>query len=504
MIKKYLFNRTELILLILIIVLYFVLRLPNLTLQPVFADEAIYVRWAQVMKAEATLRYLPLSDGKTPLYMWMLMPIFKIVADPLLAGRLLSVFAGFFTVLGVYFLSSLIFNRRAGLFSAFLIAVTPYILFLDRLALVDSMLSAITIWTIYLAILTAKYLRIDLAMVTGYLLGAGIITKTPGMFSMIMLPSTFISFMTVHSYKKKTWQLIGLWAISLVIGLVIYNSLRLGPGFNNLNSRNGDYIFSPTRLLETPFNPFIPHVLDLADWSLRLIGIPAVLALFAGIYVIIKKKNKYGLNLLVWSIFPMLGLMALLQTFTTRYLLFLIPPLVCVMGYGIDAVVSTLKQNKKLFLGVVLVILSSWPLYFNFLLLTNPEKAPLPVSERTGFFEDWTSGYGLYEIAQMVNEESKTGPVVIGTQGTFGTLPDGIQIYFDKNPNVVVIGTNGDLTEQLVTTAVNTKTYFIADKSRFHDDQNPQLKLIREYPKAIKVDGSRNATLLFQVIGKSK
>ena len=47
----------------LIIVIYFLLRLPNLTLQPIFADEAIYVRWAQIAKAEPTLRFISLQDG---------------------------------------------------------------------------------------------------------------------------------------------------------------------------------------------------------------------------------------------------------------------------------------------------------------------------------------------------------------------------------------------------------------------------------------------------------
>ena len=48
------------------VILFFgiLLRFTNLNSLPIFADEAIYVRWSQVMRAEATLRFLPLSDGK--------------------------------------------------------------------------------------------------------------------------------------------------------------------------------------------------------------------------------------------------------------------------------------------------------------------------------------------------------------------------------------------------------------------------------------------------------
>lgn len=60
--------------LLLALALFIYLRLLKLDLIPVFVDEAIYIRWAQVMKAETSLRFLPMSDGKPPLFMWILMP----------------------------------------------------------------------------------------------------------------------------------------------------------------------------------------------------------------------------------------------------------------------------------------------------------------------------------------------------------------------------------------------------------------------------------------------
>jgi len=85
------------LLLIFLFALYFLTRLINLDTIPVFADEAIYIRWAQIMKNEPTLRFLPLSDGKQPLFMWLIIPFLKFVSDPVIAGRLTSVAAGFGT-----------------------------------------------------------------------------------------------------------------------------------------------------------------------------------------------------------------------------------------------------------------------------------------------------------------------------------------------------------------------------------------------------------------------
>src|SRR3990172_12193337 len=101
--KRFLSKYKKLILLgILILGVAFFFRIYRLTHLPIFADEAIYIRWAQVMRAEETLRFLPLSDGKQPLYMWSVIPFLKIFTDPLFAGRFLSVLAGIATIVGVF------------------------------------------------------------------------------------------------------------------------------------------------------------------------------------------------------------------------------------------------------------------------------------------------------------------------------------------------------------------------------------------------------------------
>ena len=76
-----------------ILVFYFISRLVNLNSLPVFGDEAIYVRWAQIIKSVDTLRFIPLTDGKQPLFMWLNAATLKFIVDPLIAGRIISVFS---------------------------------------------------------------------------------------------------------------------------------------------------------------------------------------------------------------------------------------------------------------------------------------------------------------------------------------------------------------------------------------------------------------------------
>src|SRR5574343_1375587 len=96
--KKFLIKNWAYLISGLLIVSLYSLRFYHLTILPVFADEAIYIRWAQVMKAEETLRFLPLSDGKQPLFMWVIIPFLKLISDPLIAGRIVSVLCGLGTM----------------------------------------------------------------------------------------------------------------------------------------------------------------------------------------------------------------------------------------------------------------------------------------------------------------------------------------------------------------------------------------------------------------------
>ena len=51
-----------------IILLFFVSRLFNILSLPIFTDEAIYVRWAQIAAQDANWRFISLVDGKQPMY----------------------------------------------------------------------------------------------------------------------------------------------------------------------------------------------------------------------------------------------------------------------------------------------------------------------------------------------------------------------------------------------------------------------------------------------------
>lgn len=503
-IKRMKLPKKGIILLLLILLFGFGIRTFRVTLQeqPIFGDEAIYVRWSQVMRSEPTLRFLPLSDGKQPLFMWVAIPFFKLINDPLIAARMLSVFCGTAIVLGIFLLTLIIFNNwKISLIAAFVYAITPYAVFFDGMAIADSMLSMFGLYSLIFAIYAIRFKRYDFSMLSGFSLGAAFLTKSPSIFFAILLPSVLIYS---ERSDKKIVNIIKLILKNLMIILPVYfiayamyNILRLGPNFQMLSSRNLDYVYPIGHILTSPFNPLTVFLKTAFNWF-WLLGPSLFIVIFlSGIFLNVKKRFKDIFLLSLWALFPIFVSAEYAKVFTARYIFFVVPYL-CV-------IVSTifLSSNYKNFLKMFFVIFLLHAIFVDFYLVTNIKKAQLPRSERSGYLEEWTAGYGIKEVSEYLKDYENKYPeqkVVVGTEGYFGTLPDGLQMYLNNNPKIIVIGVGLDLKEipkslEESRNAGNA-TFLVINDSRLKADPSKLgLKLVSEFPKAERIPGTKEYNL---------
>jgi 4-amino-4-deoxy-L-arabinose transferase-like glycosyltransferase len=490
--------------------LFLFLRLYALTNLPVFVDEAIYVRWAQVMRAESTLRFLPLSDGKQPLYMWVLMGFLKFISDPLVAGRVVSVLSGLGTLVGIGVVSWYLFkSKKVVLATTLLWALSPYSVFFDKMALVDSLLGFFGIWTFFFALLTVKTMRFDFAMITGFLLGGAFLTKSPALFMAVLLPSVFLLAKWPDAFKAKIGKLLRLLVVfipTLVIGYGLYNILRLGPNFHMIGIRNYDYVFPLSHLWLNPKDPFIFLVPKFLDWIWKMGPFPILLLGLLGLLVNLKKHLGKIIVITLWFIFPILVQTMFAKVFTARYIYFCLPYLFLLAG-------STLLVKNKVinFLSALLIVLGiGVSLWFNYWLLTDITKANLPRSERSGYLEEWSAGQGIKEVADYIENLYLKDPkkIVVGTEGYFGTLPDGLQIYLNKYSEIIVIGVGLNF-DKVSTSLMESRdfgnpTFFVANNSRFRSDPETYgFTKLAEYPKAFKPNGGFESLLFLEVTDKT-
>src|SRR4030042_4520762 len=478
---------------LLVLVLSFSLRFTRVIFekQPIFGDEAIYLRWSQIIRSEPSLRFGPQSDGKQPLFMWATIPLLKIFDDPMIAGRMLSVYTGVVTTAGIVILALLLFKSKSiALTAGFIHAISPFSVFFDSMALADSMLSMFGVWSLVFAVITIKRTRLDAAMLSGFALGGALLTKSPATFFAVFLPLTLILSKWPRKIKEKFGRLsvfVFLFTFTYAIAYGMYNILRLGPNFHMISIRNQDYVYSFSHLFESPFDPLLPFLNRILEYF-WIMGPGVYLPLFSvGVWNGIKRFNKETLFLLVLGVVPILTVAEFSKTMTARYIYFTLPYLFILTAYGISLFVFSKNENLALFRSdffkkvvlVLFIVFIGYSVILNFQFLTKPQAANLPRGERSGYFEEWTSGYGIKEASKTIRREYNNNPdqkIVVGTEGYFGTLPDGLQIYLNDIPKVTIIGVGVDLTDvpQSLRDSANfgNKTYFLINSTRLKTNYN--------------------------------
>lgn len=410
----------------LILVVYFFIRTYNLTSLPVFGDEAIYLRWSQIIKSVDTLRFIPQTDGKQPLFMWLTAVNLKFF-EPLIAGRLISIFAGAGIILTLFLISRSFLPSLIYLFFSFTF-------FFDRLATADTLLSFFGILSLYLSISLAKKPRLDLSLILGAVLGLAWLSKSPAVYFIVLSLLTFIV------YNPKNYKKVYLPILSAFIAFIIYNILRLGPQFAQIAIRNRDYIWPLSEILRHPLDPLIPHLKDVVNLSLYYISLPLLLSPI--LYLFFSKKIKIDRSFLIyfaWCFLPLVANAAMAKVFTARYFLYVLPSFILILSYFLKPLFS----KKYLVILLILFIPNLWRIYQ---ISFNPQNLKLPSTE-TGYVSGWTSGWGIKESADYLISRSKEANVIVGTEGYFGTLPDGLQIYTNQIPQLTVFGVGIDIIE---------------------------------------------------------
>jgi hypothetical protein len=223
-----------------------------------------------------------------------------------------------------------------------------------------------------------------------------------------------------------------------------------------------------------------------------------------GIYKGLRKKIKELLLVLSFALVPILAVNEFSKTITARYIYFAIPFVFIIAAFSFLS-----KEDREIkFIKIIFYLFLAHALFIDMQLITNPVKVNLPRTERSGYLEEWTAGQGIKDIANYLDEESESlgqdEQIVVGTEGFFGTLPDGLQIYMNDNSKVTVIGVGQpirNLPESLTESKKSgNDTYLVVNSTRLlTNSEDLPVELISVYPKAVQPDGERESLLFFKL-----
>lgn len=467
---------------------YLFTRLINLSIIPIFTDEAIYSYWAQVALNDPANRYISLVDGKQPLFIWISAVFQKFISDPLIATRMTSVFSGALSVIGIYLVAKELFNVKVAKIACILYIILPFTLLYDRLALYDSLLTMLGLFSIYLSIRMVKSPRLDLALLNGMTIGLALLTKSSGYFYIYFIPATLL-LLDIKSKDliPKLFKWLYLSALSFALAQIIYNTLRLSPYFYIISQKNLAFIRPVSEVIKNPFQYFSSNITTMTSWLNSYLGLPLLILVIVGIIYFLLKRNLKVLTLSVLIFMPFIAEGVFNKVLYPRFILFYFPYIIILIALTIVKIKDSKLRYQK-YINLILPVFFLFPALNSFLLLTYPAHAKIADSDLGQYLNDWPAGYGVKEVVDLIKNTKNTQQVYVATEGTFGLLPYALNIYFFGDEDVEINGfwpvNPENIPQEVLDATINNRVYFIFNENQ-KEITNSRLKLVGKFQKGI-------------------
>ena len=477
---------------------YFALRVTGITSLPIFCDEAIILRWAQLV-SRSPLRnaFVALADPKPPLHSWLLALGRGLSSDPLVAGRLVSVFAGFLTLLATAGFcrelnlwrkkqpdceaSSQLFVLLAILFTLF----SPYIAVNQRLVLADPLFLLTSVAAAWMSLRARRLLDEQLSLVRGLfqvslplglIMAAALLTRQGVSYTLWLLP-LLAQFVGHESVGRPRRGAATLWlAVSVVIACALWIPTvchgiwgALVANWPTIKDRlvyRTDY-YKPLSLSErlaqikgnfiTVFVPSASGQVTGKDILQGLTGqprtgwywfylTPPVFLLSLVSLVYLAARRQWRVLLFLGAYFGAMTAPFLLvgTRFYSRHLLYGVIPLLVAVAWMLADLIplgSRWIKNARVRIacGVVLAGILFVPSARQILLQDfQPSRQALTLDDYNQYIDGWPAGYAPMRAVQYVKDLARQKPVVLITTDGWGPPPDVMWLYLDGYPNVSV------------------------------------------------------------------
>jgi len=509
--KKY---RIEIIALLTISVLYFASRFILITKPLVYSDEAEYIHFAQVALANPYNWLVSLQDGRQPLFIWAICFFLKFIKDPLLAGRIVSVFTGFITITGLGILSQVLFKKKnLSILTMALYLVFPFAIVYDRMALLDSMVAAIVIWILITSIALARSLRIDVAYTLGMLAGTAIITKSSALLGFYLIPLSLIFFdfkknKRVLRFLKWVFCVLIVYSVSQIFSLITV----LDPNYQIVLSANAIFIYPLKTFIHLPIafiiNNFIKNEIILLGFIIEYLKLPYIILIIMSL-LFIKKSFKEKVFLFSYFIFPVsiYSLFGKGQFFAPRHVFFASLTLLVLSAWTLNYFFEFAKKHFKkstlkyyLTIAIISFLFLSYSSYASLTFIFTPQTSLIASWDKTSY-TDRVIAWGFNESINFFKAQAKNQKIFIAANGWQGTLPDALEIYLIGNKNIEVqrYKNSNFVHEDVYLHQKTTKTYFVSFRGK---DENFPKKYNLKLISSTKMGTSNTYYKVYEVMGQ--
>lgn len=409
---------------------YFFLRLYRLGFFPLFLDEAIYLDWArQIWLTPGKHLFISFTDGKQPLFIWLATGLYGFFVEaPAWAGRLISVLAGFGSIVTLWWGMPLIKpSILLRILTVSLYILSPLFLWYDRLSLMESLLFFSFTLSFFLTLAQPGLWH---SVGLGLAVAIALWTKSTALSLILLVPLT-IGLNRLSGYSRiqdlKPWFLAGLMSVVLTLPLWWFQS--------QIQAKNDVFLLTLTEWGQEPFQVVRNNIYSLWLWLRDYQLAPLTVIAVVGLYKLWHANPRLAVTLALWGIVPLLPSLFLAKIFFPRYIIVAFLPWTLLAAYGLHALYGAAKRTVQPVLAGILVLACLIPLAQNdFKLISGDWSASLPQVERWQYLEGWPSGFGIDDtIAYLIQHP----PQRLITED-FTLLESTLALYHDRFSNFVI------------------------------------------------------------------
>ena len=474
----------------LLLFLYVLTRIINLTILPIFTDESLYLRWGW-LEVQSNNWFIPLYDGKQPILTWAFGYAQVYFADPLYGARSISIVTGLLTLLGIFKIGTSFFSKKFALIAGLFYIVISVFVFYDRMALMESSISMIGIWSCYLFLSLVRNPKVLTAILLGEVFGIGLFDKSD---TGIFLATTgilggLVGFKYMQRKERKYFFL--MLCLSLFFCIFILLPLLMQKNVYNIISDNTRYAYTFPQLFYN-FFPILTKNINATFFLLwgYLTPIPFLLSIGGIIYFLrskeiyssysdlqpkrLSKQNNEKYNnrsiytklLVGWFLLPLLFFILFTVHPIDRYIVVFLPVTTFFCAYAFLWLAQRFRNNVyhialfliTFFIPLILTgcLLFSPVTYFSLLHIFTPVVDP--------GYTQIPSGYGIPETRNYLLQLAKNEAIAVYVQEGSGNPEDAIYDYLGEKPihNITVLSTfqNTACSQPQI---FYTKSYFISE-----------------------------------------
>jgi 4-amino-4-deoxy-L-arabinose transferase-like glycosyltransferase len=438
---------------VILIAVFLITRLINLSTYPLHGDEATYIYWGQIAATGPEERFISMWGGRQPLHTWLVAMLVPLVNSILVPARLISVAFGAFTALGVYLLARRLFSERVAFLATLLYLGVPYTVQFDRQVFQDGMISTLAIWTLYVSVLIFERPGWLKAIGLGLLIGAGLLTKSTSWLYLPLIVFCILPFLPREWKSRARQAALPLLAALVIGGALYYGLFGSAPEAQQLGEWAAKFTYSISELLGLPFGAWSNNFALIARWLITYLTLPVFLTVLAALAMTVwwlfsrrvasreeqiarRQRGRAALLLAIWGLVPILGHVILAKSLYARYIVFAIPPLLILAAVFIDYAGLWLARRPALarfnpiyVIGGLAAVVLAAPIYQTALLLVSPQAFNYDATDRVAYYDG--ALWAAEPLAAEIRRTSSGQPTILLTNfgmnavliGEVATLP---------------------------------------------------------------------------------